>query len=457
MKNIISKVGFFAAILSLSISCEKSVRIDLPAPEDKMLLKASKESVEVSFFSTEQSAISFSWNNSGYASEGRTVQYHFKMDISGNNFETSIPKIDVTGTNTISFSSAQLKDCLDGWKIQDGTKVMVEAEIIASLVESGPVEEQKYEKPEVSKVTFELLCTSEDIQIVTGGETWSFINNMAFVVVDNPSDVKCVSGSSEFSLNVPEKGLWFFGLDYENHSVRFQRPEMWMLGDADQNGWWLGGMPEIPSSDQSGKIKKWNGLLFPGTMKISLTFGGDDYTRPYLMPMSENASLSSADIQLVPTGYPDYKWEVKADEAGEYNIIVDIENMTIRFEKLCPALPYREIWICGNATSAGWACDPFPIKLEYNRNEKVFVFEGHLTPGEFKFPLAERTFEIPFIMPTVYGSDNLIPLNFFDGNHDIKVVYPGGGDFKWKIEDGEEGDYVIKLDTRTNKLTSYRK
>ena len=87
MKNIISKVGFFAAILSLSISCEKSVRIDLPAPEDKMLLKASKESVEVSFFSTEQSAISFSWNNSGYASEGRTVQYHFKMDISGNNFE----------------------------------------------------------------------------------------------------------------------------------------------------------------------------------------------------------------------------------------------------------------------------------------------------------------------------------------------------------------------------------
>ena len=456
MKNIISKVGFFAAILSLSISCEKSVRIDLPAPEDKMLLKASKESVEVSFFSTEQSAISFSWNNSGYASEGRTVQYHFKMDISGNNFETSIPKIDVTGTNTISFSSAQLKDCLDGWKIQDGTKVMVEAEIIASLVESGPVEEQKYEKPEVSKVTFELLCTSEDIQIVTGGETWSFINNMAFVVVDNPSDVKCVSGSSEFSLNVPEKGLWFFGLDYENHSVRFQRPEMWMLGDADQNGWWLGGMPEIPAADDSGKIKKWNGILFPGEMKFSLTFGGEDFTRPYLMPLVENAPLSNAGIQYVPAGNPDYKWRVSESDAGEYNITVDIENMTVSFEKLRDALPYREIWICGDATSAGWACDPFPLKLNYDRNEKVFVFDGHLSPGEFKFPLAERTYEIPFLMPTVVGSDGLIPVDFLGWIHGIEVVN-GEYDHKWKVEEGDQGDYILKVDTINKQMRAQKK
>lgn len=104
MKNIISKSAFFVAMLSLLLSCEKSVRFDLPSPEDQMHLNVSKESVEISFFSEDQVAVSFSWNTSGYAAQGRPVNYSFKMDISGNNFETSIPKVDVTGVNSISFS-----------------------------------------------------------------------------------------------------------------------------------------------------------------------------------------------------------------------------------------------------------------------------------------------------------------------------------------------------------------
>ncbi|MGN0190896.1 MAG: SusE domain-containing protein [Candidatus Cryptobacteroides sp.] len=457
MKNIISKSALFVAMLSLLLSCEKSVRTELPSPEDQMNLNVSKESVEISFFSDEQTAVSFSWDESGYAAQGRPVRYAFKMDISGNNFETSIPKIDVTGVNTISFSPSQLKGFLDDWKIQDGTRVMVEAEVIATLVETESIENQKYEKPEVSKVTFDLLCVEEDIQIVAGGSTYSFVNNMTFVVVDDVSNVKCVSGSSSINVSIPSKGLWYFGLDYENRKINYSRPEIWMLGDADANGWWLSGMPEMVSSDESGKIKKWNGILFPGTMKFPLTFGGDDYSRPYLMPMGENAPLSNAGIQLLPSGYPDYKWEVKEEDAGEYNVTLDIENMTISFEKICSALPYREIWICGSATSAGWEANPFPLKLNYDRAEKVFVFDGHLTPGEFKFPLRERTFEIPFLMPTAYGDDGLIPLTFYEGNHGFEVVESGGYDHKWKIEDWEEGDYVIKLDTRTKKLTSYKK
>ena len=127
MKNLITKSAFFAAMLSLLVSCEKSVRIELPTPEDQMHLNVSKESVEITFFSDEQTAVTFSWNTSGYAAQGRTVRYSFKMDISGNNFETSIPKVDVTGVNSISFSPSQLKGFIDDWDITDGTKVMVES------------------------------------------------------------------------------------------------------------------------------------------------------------------------------------------------------------------------------------------------------------------------------------------------------------------------------------------
>lgn len=456
MKNIISKSAFFVAMLSLLLSCEKSVRFDLPSPEDQMHLNVSKESVEISFFSEDQVAVSFSWNTSGYAAQGRPVNYSFKMDISGNNFETSIPKVDVTGVNSISFSPSQLKNFLDDWGVQDGTKVMVEAEVIASLAETESIETQKYEKPEVSKVTFELTCLQEDIQIQTGGKTYVFVNNMAFIVVEDASDVKCVSGSFSKTISVPEKGLWWFGLDYVNRTINFSRPQMWMLGDADVNGWWLGGMPEIPAADDSGKIKKWNGILFPGEMKFSLTFGGEDFTRPYLMPLVENAPLSNAGIQYVPAGNPDYKWRVSESDAGEYNITLDIENMTISFEKLRDALPYREIWICGSATSAGWESNPFPLKLNYDRNEKVFVFDGHLSPGEFKFPLAERSYEIPFLMPTVVGPDGLIPVTNFDSIHGIEVVN-GAYDHKWKVEEWEQGDYILKVDTINKQMRAQKK
>ena len=451
MKNLITKSAFFVAMLSLLVSCEKSVRIELPTPEDQMHLNVSKESVEITFFSDEQTAVTFSWNTSGYAAQGRTVRYSFKMDISGNNFETSIPKVDVTGVNSISFSPSQLKGFLDDWDITDGTKVMVEAEVIATLVETESIETQKYEKPEVSKVTFELTCRQEDIQIQIGGQTYPFVNNMAFIVVDNPSDVKCVSGSYSKNISVPGKGLWFFGLNYENRSINVARPQIWMLGDADINGWTLGGMPEMVASDESGKIKKWNGILFPGEMKFPLTFGGEGFSRPYLMPMSENAPLSN-----VPAGNPDYKWLVSESDAGEYNITLDIEKMTISFEKLHDALPYREIWICGSATSAGWESNPFPLKWNYDRNEKVFVLPGHLKPGEFKFPLEERKFEIPFLMPTVVGSDGLIPVDFLGWIHGIEVVN-GEYDHKWKVEEGDQGDYILKVDTINKQMRAQKK
>lgn len=456
MKNLITKSAFFAAMLSLLVSCEKSVRIELPTPEDQMHLNVSKESVEITFFSDEQTAVTFSWNTSGYAAQGRTVRYSFKMDISGNNFETSIPKVDVTGVNSISFSPSQLKGFLDDWDITDGTKVMVEAEVIATLVETESIETQKYEKPEVSKVTFELTCRQEDIQIQIGSQTYQFVNNMAFIVVDNPSDVKCVSGSYSKNISVPGKGLWYFGLNYENRSINVARPQIWMLGDADINGWTLGGMPEMVASDESGKIKKWNGILFPGEMKFPLTFGGEGFSRPYLMPMSENAPLSNASVQLLQTGYPDLKWKVNESDAGEYNITLDIENMTISFEKLHDALPYREIWICGSATSAGWTT-PFPLKLNYDRNEKVFVFEGSLKQGELKFPLAGSTYEIPFIMPKVVGPDGLMPItNNYSNIHEIEVV-KDAYDHKWKVEDYEVGDYILKVDTINKQMRAQKK
>ena len=134
MKKHILSILTIASAATLGLSCEDNIRQELPTPEEQMHLKVSKELVEVSFFDSASNAVTFTWETSGYEKQGTECNYWFKMDIAGNEFETSISKIDVNGTNSVTFRGDQLKSFLDSWKILDGTTVRIEAEVIAQPV-----------------------------------------------------------------------------------------------------------------------------------------------------------------------------------------------------------------------------------------------------------------------------------------------------------------------------------
>ena len=225
MKKSIFKILTVAAAIVLGASCEDNIRQDLATPEDQMHLAVSKELVEVSFFDSASDAVTFTWETSGYENQGTECTYWFRMDVAGNGFETSISKINITGSKSVTFRGHELKSFFNSWKILDGTTIKVEAEVIAQPVEKGSVQNQKYQKPEVSKAEFDLVCSS-DVTMIIDGKEYPFATNGIFAVVE-AGIYKCTTGTTiSYDVTVPDKGLWIFLLDYSSHSVKALRPQL---------------------------------------------------------------------------------------------------------------------------------------------------------------------------------------------------------------------------------------
>ena len=461
MKKSIFKILTVAAAIVLGASCEDNIRQELATPEDQMHLAVSKELVEVSFFDSASDAVTFTWETSGYENQGTECTYWFKMDVAGNGFETSISKINVTGSNSVTFRGDELKSFFDSWKILDGTTIKVEAEVIAQPVEKGSVQNQKYQKPEVSKAEFDLVCSS-DVTMIIDGKEYPFATNGIFAVVE-AGIYKCTTGTTiSYDVTVPDKGLWIFLLDYSSHSVKALRPQLWILGDATSNGWLLSTMPEF-DANEDGSVKTWKGFLNPGELKFPLEQNFNwNFNIAYLMPSENGTPAGEGDCTLVLSGVPDNKWRV--EKMGEYEIQVDMQEMKVKFTLIKEfQLKWSDIWMVGNATTGGWESNPFQIKLTYDSSNGikgypgVFYFDGPLTEGEFKFPLEERTFEVPYLMPVNVGSDGLQQLPGDGETCDIEYVERYGSDHKWKVSAEQAGDYRLIIDTDKMTMTVNRK
>lgn len=463
MKRIITAI--IPALLALTVSCEKSIRFDMPTPEDRMHLAVSAESVEVAFF-TEGNVITFTWGDSGYTSDGILCTYSFKMDVAGNNFETSISNIDVSGKHEISFDASFLQSCLAKWKVSNGTKVRLEAEVIAAPIETGPISEQNYVKPEVSKVEFDVVCTDELTLVIEGVENF-FTSNILYAVLTQSGTIRCKSGENSYKdITVPEAGLWWFGLDYANRTVNMGRPQLWILGDATDNGWNLGSMPEFTSDEQDSAIKKWHGNLKSGELKFPLAQNFEwNFNIPYLMPAENGTPAGDGSVIYVPKGSPDNKWVVPSNRTGEYEITVDMRNMTVSFNLINfnYILKWENIWMVGSATTGGWESQPFQIQLTYDESASlkghpgVFYYEGPLTEGEFKFPLEERTFEVPYLMPKNVGENGLASLPGDGETCEIEYVERYGDDHKWVVSADQAGNYLLVVDTDEMNMTVHKK
>ncbi len=461
MKDIFPKILIFLAALPAMLSCEDSLRTSLPSPEDRMHIKVSAEQVTVSFFNPEANAVTFTWGDTGFKDEGVPYNYWFKMDIAGNSFETSIDKRQVTGKNEISFTGVELKSFLNKWGVKDGTLVRVEAEVIAEPVETESIENQKYRKPEVSKTEFNIICNTT-LVLETQEKNYTFANDEVLAVL-SAGPYTCRAGDGDaIEVTVPKDGVWKLVLDFANHTVTPVRPQMWLLGDACSNGWLLPSMPEF-TSEGDGTVKTWTGVLKKGgEMKFALATNTIwNFNIPYIMPLTNESSLEDGPVQMTPNGSPDCKWKIP--ENGRYTINVNLEDLTVSFTTIETfTLKWNEIWMVGDATEGGWNADPFRIKLEYDGentlkgHKGVFYVDLSLSEGQFKFPLEERHFEVPYLMPDNVDDDGLADLPAVGESCDIKyVAAPGNPDHKWRVSADRAGDYRLVVDTEEMTMTVY--
>lgn len=481
IKNILMTLPF------VIMGCQdETERITLDSPQDTMGLKVSSSDVVLNQDLGNEKAISFTWGSAANRGEGTKLTYYFKMDIADNNFETSIAKVEIPeGVQSISYTHKEMNALLSGWKVTAGETAMLEAEIIAE-VSGGSV----YMKPEISKVQFSVTgyyIAARDLFIVGtaveemdatkalkmnevlseqkyewGGHLkkgdFKFIKSRTSLTpsytrgADNNTLVyNETDDGTETLFHIDTEGYYFITVDVEKLTIASEYPDgndyqnIWIIGNATPAGWNVPSTIELKKKNQVEFV--YEGPLYEGELKFMLQ-NDKGFECDYLMAETNGASIFST--KMIRKNYPetndanDTKWKVNLSETGNYRITLDTYMMEITFEKIeiPDNLPIKAVWMTGDATVTKWNT-PFKIAFQYNPYEKegTFVWEGHLDPGEIKFPLSNtKGFECDYLMPEVNGTS---VTNAQKMEHKIYPDTTGENDKKWKVD--EAGKYKISL------------
>lgn len=459
MKKILFALFAAVQLLFMASCSDDDIRFGIPSVDDQMHLTPSVSELTLSQDLGSQTALSFSWGPAQNRGEGIKYNYYFKMDLEGSNFENSIDKIHIEdGQNSVSFTHKQLNSYLKMWGVMPGMSSVVQGEIIAEAVGGD-----KYLKPEVSIANVSL--TGYDIQPrplyifpADGGEAIELNELLSetqyqYIGVLTAGAYKVAKSSDADAVvefEADKTTYYVLDVNVPDGSYKLTAPtptinKLYMVGDACDAGWNIGEALEM-KQDAVNKFQfTYTGNLYAGELKfpVERAPGWDcDFI------MAATADQSIRDGKGVLRNQPDTKWRLYASDAGLYNITVDTYNMTVTFEKPKNAVvpddvPYKGVWVCGDATSAGWTT-PFRLAFTYDASQPkgTFVLDTHLTAGELKFPLSNASgFECDYLMPQIVDADNHAPLS----ERNVEFVAGGNPDRKWVVKSSEEGDYRITL------------
>ncbi len=112
-----------------------------------------------------------------------------------------------------------------------------------------------------------------------------------------------------------------------------------------------------------------------------------------------------------------------------------------------PVKPYEieNLWMVGDATSAGWNIDS-PVQMD-RVDDNTFQYEGQLNEGEFKCPMEPGNWGGAFIMPATGGTI----INAAGAESDEIALMPAGDpDNKWHVT--ESGRYKVVIDGNKHKI-----
>lgn len=219
---------------------------------------------------------------------------------------------------------------------------------------------------------------------------------------------------------------------------------LFMVGDATPNGWNIDSPTAFTQNADNSMLFIWEGSLNVGEMKLCLATGSWD--SPFIRPVNNMESISKSNISkqtfVMWAGDPDNKWKVA--DAGKYRLTFDMKNWTMSTEYLGekekPAIvpiDLEHLYAIGSATPWGW--DWNKTKELKKVSNHIFVYEGELNEGELKFS-GEKSWDASFIHCLTDGSK----INKDGVENEHFEYYPGGNDYKWKVE--THGNYRITLD-----------
>lgn len=131
-----------------------------------------------------------------------------------------------------------------------------------------------------------------------------------------------------------------------------------------------------------------------------------------------------------------------APKSGNYTVTVSTKTMTCKWDFYMPDI--NAVWMVGNAVPCGWDINnPEPMTRD-EANPEIYFWEGPLSAGELKLPLA---------VGQGWGCDYLMPVNHYsdwDGDDSMEVIKGGNPDKKWYIS--RPGNYRVEANINSMKI-----
>ena len=134
----------------------------------------------------------------------------------------------------------------------------------------------------------------------------------------------------KWKVNSSEVGRYTITVNIANNTISIAPVEVYLIGDATTNGWNMG---SLVAMEKNNGVYTYKGALKEGEMKFvkfnTSWCGGDE-----IVAKSANQSISNWDFESnYKCGGNDNKWLVKASEAGNYTITIDLNQSSLKIVK----------------------------------------------------------------------------------------------------------------------------
>ncbi len=471
----------------ITYSCQEEFEVEVSQGEP-VSLSASHSTVELSQKLYASNALELAWTRGSNQGTGSPISYTLQLDLAGNNFASPRSYEMGKGIYVRSFKGEELNSLLsEGFGVEAGSTAAIEARVIADVYEqsvedgiSEPVSISVTGYEPASSILYILGSATEVGDDIVNAIEMSSVADMPWIFIyegelspgriffsETRDDCWCKAfytrdpGDDELMIHnkeglgtdkrwlIPESNYYKVTVDLVDLTIQIDTAVaapytgLYIVGDASPSGWDIATPQPFTQNPDNAAIFSYEGYFSPGKFKIS-TFTGDWCDGDWLNASQEDQDLTATDF-IITQGCdgPDNQWLVTEATQGRYTITVDLVNNLITIAPV-------QLYLIGDGGPNGWNIeDPEPMVFADGK----YIFTGPLgadnPTGEFKFSKFTGNWcEGGWILATTKDqSISNTSMSFYTG------CPPDELDFKWRLAEGEAGDYVITIDLENELMT----
>ncbi|RAJ27694.1 uncharacterized protein DUF5019 [Gelidibacter algens] len=485
-------VIFMSVIFSAFFSCDDELTNDAFDQEDTLALTISNDDLvlEELFFTN---TINFDWTTGTNQDTGAAIKYTLEMDMASGDFSTPMATLfsGVQSTYRYEMTYGDLNNMLLDNGLNPNESYQLSMKVTATIADASVAQQTAMTnfavttfKPITSRLFMVGDATPNGWDISNATELVSSTNtrgvfiyegdltpgNFKFAVnqdgcfcqdfytkdaADGTSMVYNQGGSGDDLQWTIDQELgpdedYRITADLLNLTITIEIVEsvvdtppfstLWIVGDATESGWNIDAPAAFNQDGENPFLFNYEGQFNPGNFKI---FAGPlgDFCGEWYRPFTNNELMVNGPVNQNSGCDSDTNWLVTEQTKGRYKVVLDTENNTVSFNKIA-------LYIIGDGGPNGWNIST-PTPMTYTNGE--YVYTGPLgannPTGEFKISKFKGDWcNGDWINPATNGQS----IN----NTNFMYTYAcDGPDNKWKLQTGQAGNYVIRINLETEQMT----